>query len=52
MHEDDNDEEVNDNHNSTETTEVFKTISKRLKHNEQTIDEELHKTYEHFVPER
>jgi len=53
IHEDDNEEEVNDNNNnSTETTEIFKTISKRLKHNEQAIDEELNKTYERFVPER
>jgi len=47
---DDDDDEVNDN--NTETTEVFKTISKRLKHGEQTIDDELKKTYERFVPER
>ncbi len=49
-----NDEdEVNDNDISTsETTEVFKTLSKRLKHGEQTIDDELNKTYERFVPER
>ncbi len=49
-----NDEdEVNDNDISTsETTEVFKTLSKRLKHCEQTIDDELNKTYERFVPER
>jgi len=46
---DDDEDEVNGN---TETTEVFKTLSKRLKHGEQAIDEELNKTFEHFVPER
>jgi len=51
---DEDDDEVNDsnNNNNTETTEVFKTLSKRLKHGEQTIDDELNKTYERFVPER
>jgi hypothetical protein len=50
---DDDEDEVNDNDsNNNETTEVFKTLSKRLKHGEQTIDDELHKTYERFVPER
>ena len=49
---DDDDDEVNDSHKHSETTEVFKTLSKRLKHGEQIIDEELNKTYEHFVPER
>jgi protein AATF/BFR2 len=47
---DDDDAEVNNN--NTETTEVFKTLSKRLKHGEQTVDDELTKTYERFVPER
>ncbi|CAF2628094.1 unnamed protein product [Rotaria sp. Silwood2] len=52
-HEDDNDEEeFNDKNNSTETTEIFKKISKRLKHDEQAIDEQLSETYERFVPER
>jgi hypothetical protein len=45
------DDEANDN-NNTDTTEVFKTLSKRFKHGEQTIDNELTKTYERFVPER
>jgi hypothetical protein len=49
VHDDDEDEV---NGNNTETTEVFKTLSKRLKHGEQAIDEELNKTFEHFVPER
>lgn len=31
---------------------MFKKLSKRLKHSEQTIDDELNKTYERFVPER
>jgi hypothetical protein len=44
------DDEVN--YNNTETTEVFKTLLKRLKHAEQTIDNEFTKTYERFVPER
>ena len=47
---DDDDDEVNDK--KTDTTEVFKTLSKRLKHGEQTIDDELTETYERFVPER
>ncbi|CAF4397294.1 unnamed protein product, partial [Rotaria magnacalcarata] len=37
---------------SSETTEIFKTISKRLKRGEHVVDEELTKSYEHFVPER
>ncbi|CAF3683364.1 unnamed protein product [Rotaria sp. Silwood1] len=53
VHEDDNDEEeFDDKKNSAETTEIFKKISKRLKHDENAIDEQLNKTYERFVPER
>jgi hypothetical protein len=43
---------THDDENNDDTTEIFKTISKRLTHNEQAIDEELTQTYEHFVPER
>ncbi len=49
---DDDEDEVNDDKSNTDTTEVFKTLSKRLKHGEQTIDDELNQTYERFVPER
>ncbi|UJR27185.1 hypothetical protein I4U23_008481 [Adineta vaga] len=53
---DDDDEEKHsedENHDdNTDTTEIFKTLSKRLKNGEQAVDEELNKTYEHFVPER
>ncbi len=52
MHDDDEDEVNGNSNNNTETTEVFKTLSKRLKHGEQAIDEELNKTFGHFVPER
>ncbi|CAF1283171.1 unnamed protein product [Adineta steineri] len=41
-----------DNNNNNETTEVFKTLSKRFKNNEQAIDEELNKSYTQFTPER
>jgi hypothetical protein len=44
------DDEVN--YNNAETTEVFKTLLKRLKHAEQTIHDEFTKTYERFAPER
>lgn len=46
------DQEDDDDDNNTETTDVFKTLSKRLKHGEQTIDNELSQTYERFIPER
>lgn len=41
-----------DEESDSDTTEVFKTLSKRLKHGEQTIDNELNQTYERFVPKR
>ena len=41
-----------DEESDPDTTEVFKTLSKRLKHGEQTIDNELNQTHERFVPER
>ena len=44
---DDDDEE-----SETNTTDLFKTISKRLKHDQHTIDHELTAAYESFVPER
>ncbi|CAF3311963.1 unnamed protein product [Rotaria socialis] len=49
---DDGEEESKEKNNSSETTEIFKTISKRLKRGEHVVDEELTKSYEHFVPER
>jgi len=46
----DDDNEETDNNNAT--TELFKTISKRLKRGDHAIDQEIDASYENFVPKR
>ena len=48
-HDDDDDQSET---NGTSTTDMFKTISKRLKHDQHTIDNELTAAYESFAPGR
>ena len=45
-------DETDGDDRTTETTDTFKKLSKRFKHDTQAIDEELEKAYERFLPER
>jgi hypothetical protein len=38
--------------NSNDTTTIFKSLSKRLKHDQDAVGRELTEAYERFVPER
>lgn len=51
-HHDTDADDDNIDEKTTDTTEVFKKLSKRFKHDKNAIDDELDKAYERFLPER